>query len=97
MTTSEFSLARATRLLLIALEAVVVASLVFRASQLPLETALAVKTHSMLTNLVLLSFSLLVLVQVCCLFSPMRRFALFSVGRLLLYALLAMTLVTQLA
>jgi len=54
-------------------------------------------TNGILTNLTVLAFGLLVLVQVGCLFSPIRRFALFSFARLFLYALLALAAVTRLA
>ena len=97
MTTSEFSFSRAIRLLMITLEAVVVVSLGVRGNQHPIETPTAMRISSVLGNLIVLSFCLLVLVQIGCLFSPLCRFALFSLARLLLYALLAMTLVIQLA
>jgi hypothetical protein len=87
MMTSEFSLSRAIRLLLITLEIVIVVALVVRAAQYPLLTPSRMRMQGVLTNLLFVSLALLVLLQIGCLFSPMRRLVLFSLVRLFVYAL----------
>ena len=66
MTTSEFSLPRAIRLLIIMLELVIVVSVGMRAAQYPVLTPSRVTMQSVLTNLIFVSLLLLVLIEVVC-------------------------------
>jgi hypothetical protein len=71
---------------MITLELVIVAAVVARAAQYPLLTPARIRMQGVLTNLVFVSLPVLILLQIGCLFSPMRRLVLLSLVRLFCYA-----------
>jgi hypothetical protein len=91
MTSPQFSTSRATRLLVVALEALFVVGMtagwIGGLRFMVMERA-EERVYSTLTNAALLSLALIIALDVFALFSPsLRRFALFGLGRLLIYVI----------
>ena len=84
---------------MITLELVIVVAIVVRAAQYPLLTPARTRMQGLLTNLIFVCLPALILLQIGCLFSPMRRLVLFSLVRLFCYAvvLIAIAVATPLA
>ena len=89
MTSPQFSLSRTTRLLIIELEVLFIAGIVaagVSAQRFMVMERPDARVYETLKLAGLLSFLLVVTVEVLALFSPsLRRFALFGLGRLLIY------------
>jgi hypothetical protein len=98
----QFSLVRTTRLLIVALEALFIAGMVAGAVSTELFIVMGrpeARVYATLSLAGLLSLVLVVAVDAIALFSPsLRRFALFGLGRLLIYfiVMIGFTLFTPL-
>ena len=88
VSTSQFSLWRATRLLAIVLEVLIVAGLIIRVGYRPPPIWFWLRVSSVCTSVTLLSFLLLLVIHLASLFSPSRRAAKFGLARWLIYFLM---------